>query len=326
MSRQWAIDEVSCGPEPVDHETIALLQDEITRLEAELSARDAAASPPVGESEPASVPEDWAELRRRVDDLAAELAVRDETIALLMDQARLFEEAEAAKQAEWEQLEQWVQEVERRVEDRDEQGRDLAHELETERRKVEAQRRTAETQQRAGEAQRQALERDIEQLRGTLARVARQHHAVDAAALEALEQDNRRLRDAVVELSATAAVAAEAEALRAQLQAARTELDQVRRELDQVRDDHQRECNEREAALAAERSQLAREMLQRHEDQVNALAPPAGAVDAGLSVDERIRALRQHLREIHDQEEQERQQRRLSTRLSRLWRKTGPTR
>ena len=42
------------------------------------------------------------------------------------------------------------------------------------------------------------------------------------------------------------------------------------------------------------------------------------------SPEDRIRALRAHLNEIHQNEAQERSQRRLSARLSRLWHRSGP--
>src|SRR5438270_8043476 len=89
-------------------DTIDLLHEEIARLEAELLARDDAALHAV-DAEPAGGDgdEDGA-LRRRVEELTAELATRDETVALLLDQARLFEEAAWAQRAEWDQLHQWV--------------------------------------------------------------------------------------------------------------------------------------------------------------------------------------------------------------------------
>ena len=57
-----------------------------------------------------------AELRQELARLDAELAARDETINLLLDQIQLVEEAESASRAEWEQLAAWVTEVEERVE------------------------------------------------------------------------------------------------------------------------------------------------------------------------------------------------------------------
>ena len=42
------------------------------------------------------------------------------------------------------------------------------------------------------------------------------------------------------------------------------------------------------------------------------------------SPEDRIRALRAHLNEIHQSEQHERSQRRLSARLSRLWNRSGP--
>src|SRR5262245_13822795 len=97
-------------------EALALLQDEVARLEAELRARDeallhAAPAPDADQADPALV--------RRVEELTSELAARDETVNLLLEQTQLFEEAAAAQRAEWEQLRGWVEEVEARVQGRD---------------------------------------------------------------------------------------------------------------------------------------------------------------------------------------------------------------
>src|SRR5690242_12561147 len=114
------------GSFDADHDTIALLQEEIARLEDELRMRDDAAAAERLAARPApgpGVPDQVAaEAMRRSDSQAAELADREETIALLLEHLRLAEEAEAASRAEWEQLNVWVQEVERRVAERGDAG------------------------------------------------------------------------------------------------------------------------------------------------------------------------------------------------------------
>ncbi|MGE5755515.1 MAG: hypothetical protein ACM35G_07350, partial [Planctomycetaceae bacterium] len=222
MSEPWTTD-TEPGITRADRDaldTIALLQEEVARLEGELRARDEAAF--AAETEPAPRRDDPApaeEARRQIEVLNAELAGREEAIALLLEQTRLLEEAEASSRAEWDQLRQWVEEVERRVEQRDGAGPDLEAELEAERRQAESQRHTAEGDRRLWDAQRRALEQEVEQLRAMRAQVVGRTDS--AAALVALEQENQRLRDACRQLTRDAAAAAEVESLRQQVQAAR---------------------------------------------------------------------------------------------------------
>jgi hypothetical protein len=116
-------------------DTVVLLQDEIARLEEELRQRDEA---PMGDSIGADFDlaqgagdQVTAADSARLAELMTDLARRDETIALLLEEIRLVEEAEAAGRAEWEQLNQWVGQVEQRVDSRDEQDTQLVQELAT---------------------------------------------------------------------------------------------------------------------------------------------------------------------------------------------------
>jgi hypothetical protein len=311
-------------------ETIALLQEEIVRLESELRARDDGRTEP---GEPAAAgPDDellGEGMRAQVASLTAELAAREETIHLLLEQARLFEQAEAADQANWEQLNRWVEELEQRVEQGGgHEAADLRGTLEAERRRFDAERHEIQTERRAWDTTRRGLEAEVEKLRETLAQAARQPGKEGDAVLEALEQENRQLREAASENAQLAAAAAEADALRQRIVTVETELARVEKELRQTVDDLQRERNEHTAIVSGLRSQIARDSLKRQEEHVMA-SVGSEETDAGdganlLSVDERIRAFRQHLRDIHEQEEHERAQKRLSARLSRLWHKTGP--
>ena len=71
---------------------------------------------------------------------------------------------------------------------------------------------------------------------------------------------------------------------------------------------------EESVRLSEERSALARERL-----ELNAQKQQLQASSAGDRSDHRIRAFREHLREIHMQEKQERESRSLAGRISRLW-------
>lgn len=296
-------------------DTVALLQEEIARLEEELRLREEAAAGVPSPSGERGVDEE-AEGRRReaAARAASELAERDETIGLLLEQVQRLEAAEAAGRAEWEQLHEWLREVERRVEGHDGRGEDLARALDDERRRHDATRREADVQRRSWETSRRAAEDEAEQLRGRLAELATRDAAGPgaAAALAALEDENRRLRQARDELARQAAAAAEA--LRAELDAARDRVAELERRVRHAEDEAEARRREHEAELAAARVDQARAALDR----------PARPADGELSPDERIRALRLHLREIHERERQRREQGTLSARLGRLWRRTGP--
>lgn len=301
-------------------DTIALLHEEIHRLEGELRLREEALAESNRPAEP-DVQLSNAVAERRLAELGTEVAKRDETIMLLLEQVRLLEEAEAAGRAEWEQLQQWVEEVERRVEGRDLQGRDLLGELDGEKRRVEAQRLSFETDRRAWETHRQALDTEVQQLRTKLTELARRPGgASHGAAVEALEEENRKLRAVCRELERHKALGAHAAHFRDRLQEVQNELAESQHEIRRLIDERERERIEHEAALAAQRRQAARESLYRQEEGDN------GESGEPVTIDERIQALRLHLREIHDREAEERKNNRLSARLSRLWGKTGPAR
>jgi DNA repair exonuclease SbcCD ATPase subunit len=169
------------------------------------------------------------------------------------------------------------------------------------------------------------MEAETETLRGMLAQAARPSDAAGDSVLKGLEQENRRLRSAMGELARVSAVAAEADSLRERLTTTQGELAQTTRALQEMLDDQGRERKEHEALVNELRSQVARESLKRQETQVlNAVVPASKAGGSAMSPDDRIRAFRQHLKEIHEKEAEERAQRTISARVSRLWRKTGP--
>lgn len=321
MLEQWTTES---------EDTMILLQEEIERLENELRLRDEALA---GSHHPSDAPPaafgESLELHQRIEELRGELTGRDESIALLLEQIRLFEEAETASRAEWEQLSSWVTEVERRVERRDTVNQDVQLELETERNQATAQRLAFEKDRRGWEAQREALEDELERLRVKLAELANHTEAAPDAAYAALESENRRLRETCHTLVRASAEAADANGLRTQLQLALNQVEELRREVEQLNDDRQRERLEAEAAQAAMRNQMVVAALKPAVEEPVVKTPPVVLAQPevrpeSLSVDDRIRALRQHLVEIHERERAERTKNSLGSRLSRLWRNTGP--
>jgi len=317
-----------CDQADADYlETIALLQDEIARLEGELltheetdlssECSDRSRADPVG---PAEAP-----YQQEIDRLGAELAARDETINLLLDQLHLVEEAESASRVEWEQLTQWVTEVEQRLERQDGANTEkLAQELDEKRRQAEDSRLQLNLERKAWSDQRRGLENEIQRLQALLARPAREDVASsDSAALAILESENQRLRQLCQDLDET--VKSEASSLRELIEMGRRELEEVRKERDLVQDERDRERREYEIAVASLRSQASRAAASAHESESHAARPDAiGNVSPALEADIRIREFRQHLKEIHCHEAEVRNRNRLTARLSRLWTRTGP--
>ncbi len=313
-----------CDQADADYlETIALLQDEIARLEEELLAHEEIGPSSARTDRSRADPGDPDELpnRRELDRLGAELAARDETINLLLDQLRLVEEAESASRVEWEQLTQWVAEVEQRIERQDGAATEkLTQELNAHRSKAEESR----LERNAWNDQRRGLENEIQRLQSLLARAAQEDAASsDSAALAILESENQRLRQLCHDHDET--IKSEVRAQHEAMEMARRERDEIRRERDLVQDERDRERREYEIAVASLRSQVSRAAVSAHVSEGHAARSDASSdVPSALEADIRIREFRQHLKEIHSHEAEARNHNRLGARLSRLWTRTGP--
>jgi hypothetical protein len=307
-------------------EEICALLDEIARLESELRARDEAlASAGHYDSHTDAADSDGGPADpTRAEELSAELAAREETIAVLLEQTRWYEEAAAAQKSEWEQLHQWVEEVERRVAEKESREADLRAELNEERRKGEASRSEAESLRRQDEVSRRGLEREVESLRDRLRRAA-EGQPRDAL-VASLEEENRRLQRLRLEAERAGVAAAQVEELTRCLASARSDLNAARAEARRLADERDRERNEYEAQVLSLRSQLAvaPEGPAEPGENEEQPEPSESASRSALEIDERIRAFRLHLRELHETEAQEKARHSLAARLSRLWRHTGP--
>ncbi|WP_169977379.1 hypothetical protein [Tautonia rosea] len=275
-------------------DTIALLQEEIERLEAELHAAiDASANPEPKLSNP---PID-AETSLRLEEMTQLLEERDETIALLWEHLTAVEESQAARSAEWDQLHHWVEELEHRLVESD-------HLLS----EPGSNGQTAGFFQEELEAQRQAWDRERHQLEAELARVRlrleTEQNAPGDTALNDLQQENHQLRDECRRLSV---FEDEAERLNDRVTLLQAQLDSTREELQISRHEMQTERLRHQAELAELRSSRG--------------GPRISASD--LSPSERVRALREHLSEVHAKEEEERKERQLSNRIARLLGRVG---
>jgi hypothetical protein len=323
-------------------ETISLLQEEVARLEQELrwhhqeqsDETSSATASALGEVGPAAALESQPGGAEELERLRSEVASREETIRLLLDQLSQVEEAQAASRAEWEHLAGWVSELEQRVEGRD---GDAVSQLQTglaAQQQADELRWKAEQDRRVWESQRRAYEEEIARLQATLAQAptasqpgggtdrSASPDEPDAGLVETLQAENLRLRTAWHELVQKTAAAERSEALDAKLTETLKERDELRRQLEQIQDARRRERLEHEAAVAELQARLSHAALARPEEQ-----PPDKRDDGlprELDVDLRIRALRQHLMEVDQNEKEERNQKRLVARLSRLWNRTGP--
>jgi len=321
-------------------ETIALLQEEIVRLEQELQVRgdgpwetvSTGVASAEDEFKRSAASESAAVAHDEVERLTCELASREETVVLLLDQLSLLEEARTADRAEWEQLAGWVVELEQRVEGQDEDALcRLQARLGDQQREAEELRTKLEQHRRGWEVQRQVYEGKIARLQEGLAQAQAFPRAVedddgqddlvsgpDIEVVKALQEENLRLaaRQEIAERTA----AESSDALHSRLGEVQNERDEVRRQLEQFQDERRRERLEYEATCAELRTRHS----QASRVQLEAPQPVKTPEDHALEPDLRLRALRQHLMEIHQGEEEERRQRSLTARLSRLWSRTSP--
>jgi chromosome segregation ATPase len=336
--------ESNIRPEPDEGaseylETIALLQEEILRLESELLACEPATASVAGFSRKAEEEARQASQssREEIDKLTTELAVREETINLLIEQLRLVEEAEAASRAEWEQLSHWIAEVEQRVDRQAQSGADRqVEELASQQRQTDEYRSQLENERSTWSQERRALEQEIRRLGSLLASASQGSGkpGADAEALAVLEAENKRLVKRCTDLEETSST--EIGTLREAAESARRELAETRRQRDQIQDERDRERREYEIAVASLRAHSSRSSLAAGEPAAAAVeASTVGATatespkttdnSIALEADMRIRAFRQHLKEIHCHETEARNRNKLSARLSRLWNRTATT-
>ncbi len=236
-------------------------------------------------------------LVNRLEELLQELQTTDERARGLEELLKVSDQATRAEQDERRQLESWVTEIEHRITQR---------EAET---AAEMQR----TLSRLKDADAKS-ERAVEQFR----------KLVQAQGKSGLDVSNEllpKLTEQIVELQKRLAAAeAETETLRTQSvntarsPGAQDELQQMEQKLLQAQVDASRE----HAELARQRAQLER--LKSELQHKLELPSEMGEADV------RIRAMRQHLKEIHDQEKaeiNERKQRSLGGRISNLLSRVG---
>ena len=274
-----------------DQETVQLLRAELEDLQAAVAQRDEQIAMLLVDQEVEPPQHEADELEhqtetmlRRLQDLLDEAECYDERVALLEE---LLQTAEAANQAEHEersQLEAWVGDIERRIGQREEEWK-------------------AETD---------ALRQQVDQARGERDRVQHQ------------------LRDAATQGSAPAAYQETLERLQQQNDELQQALDANSKEIVTLQQRLERSEQHEEDPLRDERAEIARERAEisrlRHELQrqlSNSESLPSAKAQPDREFADRLKTLREHLKEIHQEEKLEREQSgsTLTSRISQLWKR-----
>lgn len=272
-------------------DTAELLRIELDYLRTELADRDARVAEleealegnPLSNDEDFPTREEVDSLASRLEDLLAELEQSDERLNTMAELLRVSEEANIASEEERVQMESWIGEVERRV-------RQWEEEWHAERDTLS--RRVAELTSQRDEAE------------------SRGGSQEDVALIKKLRGDLSRHEEQVSQLTS------QRDALQQRIEAADVESieDRVARAVEEAMREERLELSQAKAECARERAQL---MKQQEELQYRQVASESSADVADL----KIRAFRQHLKEIRETEPQSRPQPSMSKRLGKLWRK-----
>lgn len=280
--------------ESFDEETVTLLRAEIEDLQAALAQRDEQIESLAAESDSAQLatgdPLDDGQtdaLLARLQDLLNEAECHDERVACLEDLLQAAEEANQAEQEERAQLEAWVGDIERRIGEREAEWN----------------------------AEMEALRQQVQQAFDERDRVQHQlkHVATEGSApaayeetLERLQQQNKSLQD--------------------ELEAARKENVNLTQRIERSENQQEEVLREERATIAQERAEVSRLRfeLQRKMTEAESLPQPKDH-HPDREFSDRLRTLREHLREIHEEEKHERERQRndsaLSSRIGRLWKR-----
>lgn len=278
---------------------LELLRSEVEYLQSELALREAYADVPLvvagSESQPPTTTDEKEILRlvNRLEELLAELQTSDERVRHLDDLLRASDEANQAEQEERRQLESWLNEIENRVSQRE---ADMEADAEKFRLRCEAADRLrlqAEAQIKtlvaAGSKPSSDSAADANQTSQLQTQLEQQQRA-----LESIQQENTELKSQLLELQqrdnteGMAALEQKLACMELETSRERAEIARQRSEFESLRNEFDRKLQQK--------------------------------TDPGTD-ESRIAAMRQHLREIHEEEkskELERKQNSLSGRISRL--------
>ena len=286
------------SPLDLDQQEVELLRAEVSQLQSELAERDLELTDLLADDsmgEPVTAPIENHETERLVDRLEAlldELQLADRRTRSMDELLRAAAEAQQAELEERQQIERWLGEIESRIGRREEEWQSqneqllqrvgqLESEREKSRKQLSAALRSSGNQMaRQVEAQLETTRNENESLRSRLQVVEQEH-----------EQANCRLREFEEELQNGESAASLRKRLREQ-------------ELEMVQE---------RAAISRQKAELVR----MRDDLERATSSSPENIQ---NSDVRVKALRDHLREIHDQEKEQKQSGGgFASRLTRLW-------
>ncbi len=285
------------------NEEIDLLRSEIELLQSELSQRDAELLhvreqllSTCDVDEPADN-EDVVRLVNRLEELLDELKSSDDRVLTLEEFLRASDEANQAEQEERRQLESWVAEIEQRVSAREAESAAEISRLQGRNKEAQDQLRRAEAQIRKM-AQPASNDSSVQPASHEAIQGLRQQNEEMSRQLQVLNEDNEALRK---QISDQPGFGTSEEVRRLEQKLAQLELDASRERADLAR-----QCAE----------------IERAKDEIQKKLASGSVSDS----DCRFAAMRQHLRELHEADELEREEKRqrsLSGRISRLLGRVG---
>lgn len=276
--------------ETFDRETVELLKAEIEDLQAALAQRDSEQNQEneifdeslQGSSNFDSVSDSEA-LAERMQDLIDEANRSDERVAMLEEMLHASEDSNRNEMEERAQLESWLSDIESRLSEREEEH-------------------TAEL-----DALRQRLDQsqqEQDQLQRKLSQAAYAGNAPQQyeETLEKLQQANRHLQE--------------------QLDESRKDQASLRKQLEEAESDQDKVLREERASIAKEQARLSRMRFELSQKvaEVETLPKEQGK-EEHVEMSHKFKALREHLREIHEQEKKEEAEASLTSRLAKLWKR-----
>lgn len=284
----------------VDPEIVQLLKSEIEDLRIQVAERDeqlaaleglhAADHEPSGDADRRPIDQEFGgdELVGRVDDLLAELAEHDERVSTLQE---LLQTAEIQNQAEREErncLETWVGEIEQRIGERESEW--------------QAEQDALRDRLNATSDERDRIQ---QQLHAAAKRYGQGQvgEVVPDETLQKLQKQNTQLQEALEE---------------SQKQCA-----SLTRQVERLQTEEPESLQELRAELAQEKASVSRMRFQLSKQLQDIGNSPDAKDQPDREFAYKLQTLREHLREIHEEEKVEREQRgeSLFGRISNLWKR-----
>jgi hypothetical protein len=287
-------------------ETIDLLKSEVALLQSEVAEQDArllelADAPQPSGSVDAGDVSPGPSVEPRLQRLLAELERSDQRVRALEELLQAADEARLAGEEERQQLDVWVQEIERRIVQREQEWR--------------ADADAARRQVRELTAQRDRLHARLQ---------AQAEHAVDSCQQISTPGDQTQLIQVQAANAELQAQLDDAQRRNAEFERRVAELqrdgpaDGVQQQIDETLRAERLELAKERAEVSRQRVELAERLRDAQCDQ--------GRGERISPADQRFRAFREHLKQIHEQERSERTGPTLTERLAQLWRRLdGPT-